>query len=248
MVRCVLVLACVVVAAAPSWAQSAQPPWKAENLQYFPKDISREQLIQRMREFSFALSVRCQYCHAGGNGVSFEGVSFSSDEKPAKVTARAMLRMVEQLNTVTLAQLPSRAQPRVVVECATCHRGVSLPKSLQTTLFEIVEARGAPAAVAKYRELRNDALLGRYNFGEWEINELARRLGEAGKSEAAIAILEMNGEFYPKSAEIDVMIGELYRRSGDRDKAIQRYRAALAKAPDQAIAKQRLEELERKPQ
>jgi tetratricopeptide (TPR) repeat protein len=248
MVRCVLVLACVVVAAAPSRAQSAQPPWKAENLQYFPKDISREQLIQRMREFSFALGVRCQYCHAGGNGISFEGVSFQSDEKPAKATARAMLRMVEQLNTATLAQLPSRAQPRVVVDCATCHRGVSLPKSLQTTLFEIVEARGAPAAVAKYRELRNDALLGRYNFGEWEINELARRLAEAGKSEAAIAILEMNGEFYPKSAEIDVMIGELHRRAGDRDKAIQRYRAALAKSPDNGMAKQRLEELERKPQ
>jgi tetratricopeptide (TPR) repeat protein len=247
MVRCVLVLACV-VAAAPSRAQSAQPPWKAENLQYFPKDISRDQLIQRMREFSFALGVRCQYCHAGGNGVSLEGVSFQSDEKPAKATARAMLRMVEQLNTVTLAQLPSRAQPRVVVDCATCHRGVSLPKSLQTTLFEIVEARGAPAAVARYRELRNDALLGRYNFGEWEINELARRLAEAGKSEAAIAILEMNGEFYPKSAEIDVMIGELHRRAGDRDKAIQRYRAALAKSPDIGIAKQRLEELERKPQ
>jgi tetratricopeptide (TPR) repeat protein len=249
MMRCALAAACLVLAAAPSHAQTASPPpWKGENLQFYPKDISREQLTQRMREFSFALGVRCQYCHSGGNGVSFEGVSFKADDKPAKTTARAMLRMVEQLNTVTLAALPSHAQPRVVVECGTCHRGVAIPKSLQTTLFEIVEAQGAPAAVAKYRELRTDALLGRYNFGEWEINELARRLNEAGKPDAAIAILEMNGEFYPKSAEIDVMIGELYRRSGNRDKAAERYRAALVKAPDLAIAKQRLEELERKPQ
>ena len=38
-------------------------------------------LIQRMREFSFALGVRCQHCHAGGNGVSLEGVSFKSDDR-----------------------------------------------------------------------------------------------------------------------------------------------------------------------
>jgi tetratricopeptide (TPR) repeat protein len=115
-------------------------------------------------------------------------------------------------------------------------------------LFEIVDAQGAPAAVAKYRELRGEAALGHYNFGEWEINELARRLNEAGKTAAAIAILEMNGEFYPASAAIDVMIGEGYRQLGDRDKAIQRYRAAIGKSPENGLAKQRLEELEKKPQ
>src|SRR5215470_1975246 len=159
----IFALAVFVVAAAGA-AAAAQPPWRGENLQFYPKDISRESLTQRMREFSFALGVRCQYCHAGGNGVSFDGVVFASDEKPAKVTARAMLRMVDQLNTVTLAQLPARAQPRVVVECATCHRGVALPKSLQTTLLEVIDGQGVPAAIARYRELRADAALGRYNF------------------------------------------------------------------------------------
>jgi len=248
MLRWPFVCAVALFIAAPSSAQPAQAPWKAENLQVFPKDITRERLTQRMREFSLALGVRCQYCHAGGNGVSFEGVSFASDEKPAKTTARAMLRMVDQINNVTLAQLPARAQPRVVVECSTCHRGVALPKSLQTTLFEIVESQGASAAAAKYRELRMDAPLGRYNFGEWEMNELARRLAEANKTDAAIAMLELNGEFYPQSADIDVILGEMYRRTGERDKAVQRYRAALAKAPQHPMAKQRLEELEKKPQ
>jgi len=248
MLRRTIVLAAVMACAAPSAAQSPPAPWKGTNLQYFPKDISRERLTQRMREFSFSLGVRCQHCHAGGNGVSFEGVSFASDDKPAKTTARAMLRMIDQLNDVTLAQLPSRAQPRVVVDCATCHRGVPLPKSLQTTLFELVEVQGAPAAVAKYRELRGESALGRYNFGEWEINELARRLSEAGKTEAAIAMLEMNGEFYPASAEIDVLVGEQYRRLGNRAMAAQRYRAALVKSPQHPMAKQRLEELEKPPQ
>jgi hypothetical protein len=186
--------------------QQTAAPWKADNLQYFPKDITRQELTQRMREFSFALGVRCQYCHPGGNGISFEGVSFASDEKPAKIKARAMLRMVDQINTGLLAQLPSRAEPRVAVECATCHRGVALPKSLQTTLFEIVKGQGVAAAIDKYRQLRRDALLGQYNFGEWEINELARRLSEAGDPKSAVAILEMNQEFYPASAELPRII------------------------------------------
>ena len=246
MPRFMFALLVVVGIAVPLHAQSAQTPGP-QNLQVLPKDIPRERLIQRMREFSIALGVRCQYCHAGGNGVSLEGVSFPSDEKPAKNTARVMMRMVDQLNTSVLAQIPHRAEPRVVVDCATCHRGTTLPKSLQTTLFEIITEKGVAAAVARYRELREDALLGRYNFGELEVNDLARRLGEAGKGDAAIAILELNGEFYPKSADIDALIGEEYRRQGNRDKAIERYRAALIKMPEHGVAKQRLQELERKP-
>lgn len=99
----------IALASALNGAAVAQPAWRGENLQYFRKDIPRDELVQRMREFSFALGVRCQYCHVGGDGVSFDGVVFASDEKPVKVKARAMLRMVEQLNTTALAQIPSRA-------------------------------------------------------------------------------------------------------------------------------------------
>lgn len=243
-----IMLALLGVAPASTGQTPAPTAWKAKNLEFFPKDIGRQQLVQRMREFSLALGVRCTHCHVGKDTGSLDDMVFDSDEKPAKQTARAMLRMVDELNTVTLAKLPSRAEPRVVVECATCHRGVEVPKSLQTTLFEIVQTQGAAAAVAKYRELRADAVMGRYNFGEWEINELARRLTEAGKVEAAIAMLEMNGEFYPAAAEIDLFIAERYRTLGDRDKAVQRYRAALAKAPQNEMAKQRLAELEKPPE
>ena len=111
MLRCTLVLAFTVAVAASSRAQSPQVPWKGENLQYFPKDITRERLTQRMREFSFALNVRCQYCHAGGDGISFEGVDFSSDDKPAKNKARAMLRLTDQVNKTLLPEVPSRADP-----------------------------------------------------------------------------------------------------------------------------------------
>jgi len=228
-------------------AQQADPsPWKGQNLQYFPADITREALILRMREFSFALSVRCQYCHSGGDGVSLDGVDFASDEKATKKKARAMLRLTDQINNTLLTQVPSRAEPRVVVECSTCHHGLRLPKSLQTTLFEVVSERGAEAAVARYRELRaSDTLSGRYSFDEWEINELARRLVAAKNTAAAIAILEMNGEFYPKSPAIDFQIAELHFLRGERDLALARYRKTLEKAPNHTQAKARIAELEK---
>ena len=56
-------------------------------------------------------------------------------------------------------------------------------------------------------------------------------------------MLELNQEFYPKSAEIDFMIAELHRQRGERDKAIARYRTVLQKDPNNGRAKQRLTEL-----
>lgn len=107
-------------------AQAQQAPWRGENLQYFPEDITRPQLLQRMRELS---------------------------------------------------------------------------------------------------------------------NELARRLTEASNTAAAIAILEMNGELNPKSADIEFTLGELHRGRGETGQAIQRYRAALEKNPQHQGAKRWLSEL-----
>jgi predicted negative regulator of RcsB-dependent stress response len=71
-------------------------------------------------------------------------------------------------------------------------------------------------------------------------------LRDGGKVDEAIAVLEMNGEFYPKSADIDFLIGELLFARGDRDKALVRYRATLEKAPAHAAAKRRISEIEKK--
>jgi len=234
-----------VTAAAPA---AAQIPDTFENLQVLPKDISRDALVQRMREFSFALGVRCQYCHEGGDGISFEGVVFSADAKPAKREARAMLRMVATINGDLLAHLPSRRDPPVAVDCVICHRGLPVPKTLATELMDVIRTDGIAAAVDHYRELREKTtLLGRFSFDQWTMNELARQLGEDGRDEAAIAMLKLNAEYYPKSADIDYMLGELYRKDGNREEAIAHYRAALDKNPGFTSAKRRLDELIKPP-
>jgi predicted negative regulator of RcsB-dependent stress response len=239
-------IACAGATAADGRQAPPQPPWKPKNLRYFPQEITREALVLRMREFSFALGVRCQYCHAGGDGVSLDGVDFASDDKPAKVKARAMLKMADAINTTLLAEVPSRAEPRVEVTCATCHRGLPLPKSLQTALFEIAQKDGGAAAVARYKELRADTVSGRYNFGQWETMELARRLVEAKNTPAAIAILELTGEYYPKAPDVDVALGEVHVMRGEKEQALASFRRALEKAPDHPRAKARIAELEKK--
>jgi hypothetical protein len=239
---CRLAALAVVLATARAHAQI---PEKFENLQVLRREVPRTELVQRMREFSFALGVRCEHCHAEPS----EGVAnrFASDAKPAKAQARAMLRMVATINGTLLTQLPSHASPVVQVDCVTCHRGLPLPKTLQTTLFEVATIDGGPAAAARYRELRKTSLTsGQYNFGEWEINELARRLAQSSHVDAAVTMLETNAEFHPASADIDVLLGELHLKRGDTTGARARFRSALGKKPDHERAKLRLQEIEAK--
>ena len=110
---------------AASWAASAlhsQPPQQGhQNLQVLPKDISTKDLIQTMFLFNQALGVRCDHCHVGRE--------FAKDDKPTKTVARAMIRMVHDLQQNSDKFFPDGRAAKVA--CWTCHRGavtVELPK------------------------------------------------------------------------------------------------------------------------
>jgi tetratricopeptide (TPR) repeat protein len=151
--------------------------------------------------------------------------------------------MVDSLNHAILPALPDRQDPPVVVECATCHRGSPLPQTLDMVLRAVIDRYGVDSAVARYKTLRQDMVSGRYDFSEWSINELARTLSATGKVNEGIAMLKMNQQYYPDSPDIDYMLGEDYMKLGDKDQAIQSYRAVLSKRPDDQRAKRRLNEL-----
>ncbi len=225
-------------------AASAQGPQKFQNLQVFPKDIPRDTLLNIMRGFTEALGVRCTFCHVsepGANGQ--ERMNFASDDKVMKKKARFMLRMVDTLNHFTLANLPDRHDPPIVITCVTCHRGLSVPTTLENVLAEDITKFGTDSAIKHYADLRGDMTSGRYDFSESSVDDLARRLADQGKVADAITMLQMNQHYYPNSSDIDDQLGELYLKQGDKERAIVSFRAALTKRPTDQRAKQRLTEL-----
>ena len=60
-----------------------------------------------MGAFRTALGVECSHCHVQGD--------FASDDKPAKVTARMMMVMNQEIN----AKFPDG---KAHASCFTCHR------------------------------------------------------------------------------------------------------------------------------
>jgi tetratricopeptide (TPR) repeat protein len=230
-------------------AVQAQIPQKFENLKVLPKNIGRDSLIQVMRGFSIQLGVRCTYCHvteprpAGAAADAPEKVIFKSDDKIQKRKARFMLQMVAKLNNKILPDLPERHDPRIVMRCVTCHRGSPLPQALDAVLTDIIDRHGVDSAIARYKELRENMESGRYDFSELSVNELARTLAGNGKTDAAIAMLEMNQGYNASSADIDYALGGLYLTKGDKDKAVAHYRAATTRRPQDTRSKHKLDSL-----
>lgn len=225
-------------------AIAGQIPEEFENLQVLPEDIQRDSLVGVMRNFALSLGVRCGFCHVMGEDGGFQGARFDLDEKENKEKARFMLHMVDELNDEILPEIPARDDPPTRVECKTCHRGVEKPLLLRHEMRLTLDASGIPAAVERYRELRETmATRGAYDFGEQEMNGLALALAAEGRNAEAIAMLELNEEFHDDSQQIPVLLGQLFERENRTEDAIQAYRRALVRNPDNAFAEQRLEAL-----
>src|SRR5579864_8856102 len=81
------------VAARP---QTNPIPDKFVNLQVLPKDITKKNLVNMMKQFSITFAVRCSYCHSVSDDLT-EG-SFDSDEKPTKVNTRELIKTILDTN------------------------------------------------------------------------------------------------------------------------------------------------------
>lgn len=107
---------------------SAQGPPPPKNLQVLPKDMTFQQVIGVMQQFTTALGVTCAHCHVFV-GPNDPGNDFASDAKPAKTVARRMMEMVRAINpTVQKAVAPKAATEVVGVNCMMCHRGSAIPQ------------------------------------------------------------------------------------------------------------------------
>jgi hypothetical protein len=113
-----------------SQAQGAPPQGRGrggppQNLQVLPKDWTTQQVQQFMRTyFTVGLGVECSYCHVGSPA------DRAKDDKPEKVTARKMLKMVMAINNDFLKDVGEAPPPGgMKVTCYTCHRGMEKPLS-----------------------------------------------------------------------------------------------------------------------
>src|SRR5258706_1514094 len=138
-------------------AQPAPPP-AMTNLQIIPKDTPRPQVVATMQAFTQSLGVQCNYCHV------FEGRGgrndMASDEKPTKKAARGMMLLAREINTKLPEAIGKSADATTRVGCATCHRGVPIPKQIADIVTEAGNSGGAAAGLAQLKELRTRVFRG----------------------------------------------------------------------------------------
>ena len=225
-------------------ASPAPQPPPMTNLQVYPKDIPRPQLVATMQGFVTALGVLqsggCGYCHVG-TAPQFD---FASDAKREKVVARKMILMSREI-TAKLPEVTGKTASEVTsLRCATCHRGVPIPKLLPDILTETAAKSGMPAAIEQYRALRKQYYGGQsYDFSELGLVALATQLNAANKPDDAIAFLQLNTEFYPNSAPTYGVMAQAYMRKNDKDNAIKNLEKAVQLDPNNQQAKRQLEQL-----
>ena len=234
----------------------AQVPEKFENLQVLPKDIPRPQLVQVMRGFTTALGVRCSFCHARtGQEADLSTYDFKSDSIPAKRTARLMMMMVHVINDSLLAPLDTlagrhehsgagHAVQHLTVQCVTCHRGQSRPRSLESVVNAMVVDSGVPAAVANYRDLKRRFYGGfTYDFRERPLNNVASELIGQNRHSDAVVILNLNLETNPDSWATHQLLGDSHAALGQKDSAIASYRKSLELQPQNPPVQAKLDAL-----
>ncbi len=225
---------------------AAQTPDRFTNLKVLPSHINKDELIQVMGGFTRALGVSCTYCHVAANGRRPAPAEFALDDKETKQVARAMLRMVEEINA---RHLPAMGRERATlqrVSCATCHGGITKPRPIEAVLLDSYAKSGIDSAVARYRELRKEYFGQRaYDFSDTTLVTAADEIGESDqKLKDALVLMRLNLEFHPDSWFTYQQMGQIQERVGDDAAALASYRKALELNPGRAFVQELLQALE----
>jgi Photosynthetic reaction centre cytochrome C subunit/Tetratricopeptide repeat len=224
-------------------AQAAPPP-PMTNLQIIPKDTPRPQVLATMQAISQSLGVQCNYCHVqeGRGGRN----DFASDEKPTKKAARGMLVLAREINEKLPAAVGKPADATTRVGCATCHRGVPIPKQITDIVADAAATGGSTAGLAKFKELREKFYGGQsYDFSESGLLTIAQRANTASKADDALAYLQANLEYYPKSSRTYQLMSQIHNAKGDKAGAIKDLEKAVELDPNNVQAKTQLENLKK---
>lgn len=192
-------------------------------------------LSARMQTISQALGVTCGYCHTAERG--------SGQPEPKKDIARAMMAMTRDINAKIEAAAGEPSKPVTQVECITCHRGVAIPRQLGDILTQTLKNQGVKAAIAQYKDLRNRYYgSAAYDFGEATIINIAQPMATR-RPDDALALLNTQLEFNPRSAKTLTAIAYAYTRKFDDATAITYLEKALEIEPENGAVQGQLEQL-----
>jgi len=188
-----------------------------------------------MQVVADSLGVECEYCHAQGQ--------VTSNGKPRLDVAREMIAMTTELNARVQTASGKTPAEAVRVDCSTCHHGVPVPKPLRDLVLDSAVRQGGEAAAKLYRDLRTKYYGSQsYDFSEQTLLTVADRLAQS-RPEAAIAISDLNLEFYPKSSGSYLAMSQVKLRKGDRAAAIKDAEEAVKLDPMNAATKRQLDQL-----
>ena len=222
--------------------QTAPPPMT--NLQIIPKDTPRPQVLQQMQAIAASLGVQCNYCHVmeGRGGRN----DMAADDKPAKKAARGMMLLAREINARMPEAIGKAPEATTRVGCATCHRGVPIPKQITDVVTDAAAAGGAAAGLAKFRELREKFYGGQsYDFSESGLIATAQRAIAANKPDDALTYLQANVEYYPKSVRSYVVMSQAHMAKQDKAGAIKDLEKAVELDPGNVQAKAQLDTLKK---
>ena len=201
--------------------------------------------VPDMPAIAQGLGVQCQYCHAGPRTAPATDNQPGAEAKPPSKfeIARAMIAMTRDLNAKIEAATGKPPASATQVTCVTCHRGVAIPGQLSDIIAKTAFEKGADAAIAQYRDLRERYFGGAsYDFREDSLLDAGQKLIRV-KPALAIPVLRLNLEFYPKSVRTYTQIAFAYTRSLDDESAMSTLEKALEIEPDNGVVKGQLEQL-----
>lgn len=216
----------------------AQIPDSFTNLTALPKDIGKKDLIGIMKNFTSSLGVRCNYCHAGKEGISdpqeLSEIDFASDKVPAKDITRVMMKMTQSINNDHLTLIKEKNHLEKV-ECVICHKGMTEPpKKLENILTRQYEKSGIEAATKKYDELRAKyygAYV--YDFTFQPLSNFSDALINENKGEDLVNFFTAFLNKYDKNSwNAYLEIGKAYASENKLDEAKMNYDKALEISPN----------------
>ncbi|HUP19554.1 MAG TPA: amidohydrolase family protein [Gemmatimonadota bacterium] len=133
--------------------------------------------------------------------------------------------------------LPARPAPEIAAAI-----------ELEAAIDEAGSAAEIAAALERFRSMEGADRLpgGRAALGdrvEAAVNRAGYRLLGSGRVDEAVAVLALNAEAFPASANVWDSLAEAHMTRGDRERAIQLYRRSLELDPENENARERLVEL-----